>query len=82
MGSQESGYPCAPEQPEGDVPSERLNIKVTDNNNEVFVKTKRTTALGKVMDAFGERQGKDVNVPEHESQYHGFKHLDIADGYT
>lgn len=39
-------------------PSEHLNIKVTDNNNEVFFKIKRTTALKKLMDAFCERQGK------------------------
>ncbi|KAF2143568.1 uncharacterized protein K452DRAFT_224488 [Aplosporella prunicola CBS 121167] len=38
--------------------SEHLNIKVTDNNNEVFFKIKRTTALKKLMDAFCERQGK------------------------
>ncbi|KAH9203037.1 hypothetical protein DL95DRAFT_322196 [Leptodontidium sp. 2 PMI_412] len=56
MGSQESGYPCAPEQPEVDGQSERLNIKVAaDDNNDVFFKIKRTTALGKVMDAFGQR---------------------------
>lgn len=39
-------------------PSEHLNIKVTDNNNEVFFKIKRTTQLKKLMDAFCERQGK------------------------
>lgn len=38
--------------------SEHLNIKVTDNNNEVFFKIKRTTALSKLMNAFCERQGK------------------------
>jgi hypothetical protein len=37
---------------------EHLNIKVTDSNNEVFFKIKRTTALKKLMDAFCERQGK------------------------
>lgn len=37
---------------------EHLNIKVTDNNNEVFFKIKRTTQLKKLMDAFCERQGK------------------------
>ncbi|KAI6792707.1 hypothetical protein KC361_g6578 [Hortaea werneckii] len=40
--------------------SEHLNIKVTDNNNEVFFKIKRTTQLKKLMDAFCERQGKDI----------------------
>jgi len=45
---------------QGDAPaqSEHLNIKVTDNNNEVFFKIKRTTALKKLMDAFCDRQGK------------------------
>lgn len=41
--------------------SEHLNIKVTDNNNEVFFKIKRTTALAKLMNAFCERQGKTMN---------------------
>ncbi|OJD34701.1 ubiquitin-like protein [Diplodia corticola] len=44
--------------PKQDAPSEHLNIKVTDNNNEVFFKIKRTTQLKKLMDAFCERQGK------------------------
>ena len=43
-------------------PSEHLNIKVTDNNNEVFFKIKRTTALKKLMDAFCDRQGKAPNT--------------------
>ena len=43
---------------EAPPPSEHLNIKVTDNNNEVFFKIKRTTQLKKLMDAFCERQGK------------------------
>ena len=38
--------------------SEHLNIKVTDNNNEVFFKIKRSTQLKKLMDAFCERQGR------------------------
>ncbi|KAI9860352.1 MAG: hypothetical protein M1824_003127 [Vezdaea acicularis] len=45
--------------PEDAAPTEHLNIKVTDNNNEVFFKIKRTTALKKLMDAFCERQGKN-----------------------
>jgi len=44
------------------VPPEHLNIKVTDNNNEVFFKIKRTTALKKLMDAFCDRQGKMPNT--------------------
>lgn len=49
-----------PEEPQ--PPSEHLNIKVTDNNNEVFFKIKRTTALKKLMDAFCDRQGKAPNT--------------------
>jgi small ubiquitin-related modifier len=45
--------------PEEQQPSEHLNIKVTDNNNEVFFKIKRSTQLKKLMDAFCERQGKN-----------------------
>jgi len=48
--------------PEEHAASEHLNIKVTDNNNEVFFKIKRTTALKKLMDAFCERQGKAPNT--------------------
>jgi small ubiquitin-related modifier len=44
--------------PEEPPQSEHLNIKVTDSNNEVFFKIKRTTPLKKLMDAFCERQGK------------------------
>jgi len=40
---------------------EHLNIKVTDNNNEVFFKIKKGTPLGKLMHAFCERQGKTVS---------------------
>jgi hypothetical protein len=57
--SDDNGSP-APEKPEAQV-SEHLNIKVTDNNNEVFFKIKRSTALKKLMDAFCERQGKAPN---------------------
>lgn len=48
----------------GDAPApvEHLNIKVTDNNNEVFFKIKRSTKLEKLMNAFCERQGKDVRT--------------------
>ncbi|KAF2083579.1 ubiquitin-like protein-like protein SMT3 [Saccharata proteae CBS 121410] len=51
----ESGSPKADAPPQQ---TEHLNIKVTDGNNEVFFKIKRTTALKKLMDAFCERQGK------------------------
>ncbi|KAF2198272.1 ubiquitin-like protein [Delitschia confertaspora ATCC 74209] len=53
----ESGSPNNMQKPE-DAQSEHLNIKVTDNNNEVFFKIKRTTQLKKLMDAFCDRQGK------------------------
>jgi len=49
----------------GDMPqtpagqTEDLNIKVTDGNNEVFFKIKRSTKFNKLMNAFCERQGKD-----------------------
>ena len=46
---------------EAPAASEHLNIKVTDNNNEVFFKIKRTTKLEKLMSAFCERQGKTLN---------------------
>lgn len=42
--------------------TEHLNIKVTDNNNEVFFKIKRTTQLKKLMDAFCERQGRQIST--------------------
>lgn len=46
---------------EGSAPAvEHLNIKVTDNNNEVFFKIKRSTQLKKLMDAFCDRQGKQM----------------------
>jgi len=57
-GSDENGSPgAAGEKAEAPV-SEHLNIKVTDNNNEVFFKIKRSTPLLKLMNAFCERQGK------------------------
>lgn len=43
-------------------PSEHLNIKVTDNNNEVFFKIKHTTQLKKLMEAFCDRQGKQPST--------------------
>ena len=52
----DTGSPGGPKPDDGS--NEHLNIKVTDNNNEVFFKIKRTTQLKKLMDAFCERQGK------------------------
>jgi len=57
MSAPPSPSPAA-NQDEAPQQSEHLNIKVTDNNNEVFFKIKRTTQLKKLMDAFCERQGK------------------------
>ena len=55
-GENESGSPAG----EAPAESEHLNIKVTDNNNEVFFKIKRSTKLEKLMTAFCERQGKSL----------------------
>jgi small ubiquitin-related modifier len=44
--------------PRVEADNEHLNIKVTDSNNEIFFKIKRTTQLKKLMDAFCERSGK------------------------
>jgi len=51
----------SPQQPEGAATAEHLNIKVTDNSNEVFFKIKRSTKLEKLMTAFCERQGKSTS---------------------
>lgn len=59
-GENENGSPSADRQ-EPPANAEHLNIKVTDNNNEVFFKIKRTTKLEKLMSAFCERQGKALN---------------------
>ncbi|KAI1364629.1 ubiquitin family protein [Xylaria arbuscula] len=59
-GENESGSPGA-ERNEAPAGGEHLNIKVTDNNNEVFFKIKRSTKLEKLMSAFCERQGKNVD---------------------
>lgn len=47
---------------EPQAPTEHLNIKVTDNNNEVFFKIKRSTQLKKLMEAFCDRQGKTLQT--------------------
>ncbi|KAL8692436.1 MAG: hypothetical protein Q9218_002536 [Villophora microphyllina] len=59
--------------------TEHLNIKVTDNNNEVFFKIKRTTALSKLMNAFCERQGKNLSTVRF--LFDGAR-LEMADGDT
>lgn len=55
----ENGSPNV-ERNEAAAAAEHLNIKVTDNNNEVFFKIKRSTKLEKLMNAFCERQGKSI----------------------
>ncbi|KAH6667300.1 ubiquitin-related domain-containing protein [Halenospora varia] len=55
-GSEDNRNPGASDQPKEE---DTLNIKVTDNNNEVFFKIKSSSVLKKLMDAFCERQGKD-----------------------
>lgn len=55
--------PAAPSPQEAPAAaSDHLNIKVTDNNNEVFFKIKRSTPLKKLMDAFCDRQGKQMST--------------------
>jgi len=61
MSDQGDQSPAGPLHEEEPPRSEHLNIKVTDNNNEVFFKIKRTTALSKLMNAFCERQGKALS---------------------
>jgi hypothetical protein len=58
-----SDQDASPGAPKPEAPAvEHLNIKVTDNNNEVFFKIKRSTALKKLMDAFCDRQGKQIQT--------------------
>src|SRR3954454_14298837 len=59
--SDTGGSPPPPPQKAEDAAPEHLNIKVTDNNNEVFFKIKRSTQLKKLMDAFCDRQGKNIS---------------------
>ncbi|KAI1386936.1 ubiquitin-like protein [Hypoxylon trugodes] len=61
-GENDSGSPGAERQEAPAGGAEHLNIKVTDNNNEVFFKIKRSTKLEKLMTAFCERQGKSVEA--------------------
>ena len=62
MSDREQSPGGAAANPEEQPKSEHLNIKVTDNNNEVFFKIKRTTPLSKLMNAFCERQGKSLQT--------------------
>lgn len=58
--NENGGSPPPEQQDGGAAQSEHLNIKVTDNNNEVFFKIKRSTKLEKLMNAFCDRQGKQM----------------------
>ncbi|CAG8545335.1 2234_t:CDS:2, partial [Racocetra persica] len=40
--------------------SEHINLKVVGDRNEMYFKIKRTTQFKKLMDAFCERQNRDV----------------------
>ncbi|KAI1817900.1 ubiquitin family protein [Poronia punctata] len=87
-GENESGSPGADRSEAAPAGGEHLNIKVTDNNNEVFFKIKRSTKLEKLMTAFCERQGK--NVESVRFLFEGTRvqktdtpdSLDLADGDT
>jgi hypothetical protein len=61
MSDADNGSAPTPKPEGGETISEHLNIKVTDGNNEVFFKIKRSTQLKKLMDAFCDRQGKTPN---------------------
>ena len=56
--SEDNGMLGSPKEPKVQPISDQLSIRVTDNNNEIFFKIKRTMTLKKLMDAFCERQGK------------------------
>ncbi|KAJ6445574.1 ubiquitin-like modifier SUMO [Purpureocillium lavendulum] len=61
MSAEHDGVPSPDQAQEAPAAgSEHLNIKVTDNNNEVFFKIKRGTKLEKLMNAWCERQGKSI----------------------
>lgn len=61
MSDNDNKSPSADDRQEAPAGAEHLNIKVTDNSNEVFFKIKRSTKLEKLMTAFCERQGKSLN---------------------
>ena len=58
MSQRDSNSPGADRPAEEPQRPGHINIKVADNNNEVFFKIKRTTQLKKLMNAFCETQGK------------------------
>lgn len=77
--SAEKDANTSPEQQEVAPGSEHLNIKVTDNNNEVFFKIKRSTKLEKLMNAFCERQGKNINSVRFLFEGSRVQHTDTPD---
>lgn len=56
---QHAGNSPAAEGQEAPAQTEHLNIKVTDNNNELMFKIKKSTKLEKLMAVFCERHGKE-----------------------
>lgn len=55
---QKEGNSPAAEGQEAPARADHLNIKVTDNNNELMFKIKKSTNLEKLMKAFCDRHGK------------------------
>lgn len=55
---QHEGNSPAAEGPKTPAQAEHLNIKVTDNNNELMFKIKKSTNLEKLMTVFCDRHGK------------------------
>ncbi|KAH6645621.1 ubiquitin family protein, partial [Truncatella angustata] len=41
---------------------DQLGIRVTDSNNDILFRIRKSTPLDSVMQAFCERQGKNINV--------------------
>ncbi|KAI8930736.1 hypothetical protein NX059_012344 [Plenodomus lindquistii] len=53
-------HPNVAQELENQGPSERVHIKVKDNNNKVFWWIQRTLGLGRLLKAHCDRAGKDV----------------------
>ncbi|KAK9467984.1 ubiquitin-related domain-containing protein [Lipomyces arxii] len=58
MAESEGSAQVKPEGTPAGSSGDHLNIKVTDNNNEVYFRIKKSTALKKLIDTFCDRQGK------------------------
>lgn len=57
-----NGNSAGPEGQDTRAQTESLNIKVTDNDNELVFKMKKSTQMEKLMTAFCERHGKALNT--------------------